>query len=113
MSDILFDYGVQYDWHLDKTRKVTFGVTYANKFMINAKRDYLSTTLLGGYGELVEYVIDTIVYTPEEKGKLVMPQKIGFGLAYQKFDRWIIGADFEWQNWESYLQTLLSPYINR
>ncbi len=102
VSDILFDYGVQYDWHLDETRKVTFGLTYANKFMINAKRDYLSTTLLGGYGELVEYVIDTIVYTPEEKGKLVMPQKLGVGFAYQKFDRWTFGADFEWQNWESY-----------
>lgn len=102
VSDFVFDYGIQYDWILDEDRKVTFGLTYANTFNVNAKREYLSTTLLGGYDDIVEYVIDTIVYNPDEKGKLVLPQKLGFGFTYQKTDKWLIGADFEWQNWEKY-----------
>ncbi len=101
-SDFVFDYGVQYDLHLDKDRKITFGLTYANQFNLNVKREYLSTTLLGGYDDLVEYVIDTVVYNPEQKGKVVLPQKLGIGFTYQKADRWLIGADFEWQNWNKY-----------
>jgi len=58
--------------------------------------------LLGGYDDLVEYVIDTVVYNPEHKGKVVLPQKLGVGFTYQKADRWLVGADFEWQNWNKY-----------
>ncbi|PKP30054.1 MAG: hypothetical protein CVT99_14840 [Bacteroidetes bacterium HGW-Bacteroidetes-16] len=102
VSDFIFDYGLQYDLISDQNRKATIGVTYANTFNINAKRDYLSKTLLGGYNDVVEYVIDTIVYRSDEKGTLVLPQRIGIGVTYQKIDHWLVGIDFEWQNWKKY-----------
>lgn len=102
VGSFVFDYGIQYDLPLGDNKKATFGLTYANTFNVNAKRNYLSKTLLGGYDDIVEYVADTIVYNPDEKGKLVLPQRIGVGATYQKFDKWLVGVDFEWQNWKKY-----------
>jgi hypothetical protein len=102
VSDFIFDYGLQYDLNFAENRKATIGITYANTFNLNAKRNYLSKTLTGGYDDIVENVIDTIYYQPDQKGKLILPQRIGVGVTYQNIGRWLIGADFEWQNWKKY-----------
>ncbi len=101
-NDFIFDYGLQYDINLNSTTQATIGLTYANKFNVNAKRNYLSKTLTGGYGEEVEKVKDTIEYIPDEKGSIVVPQRLGVGIAVKKEGRWLVGADFEWQNWKEF-----------
>ena len=69
---------------------------------MNAKREALSYTLVGGYDGAVENPIDTIFYQPETKGLIVIPDHIGLGFMFKDADRWLIGADFEWQNWSKY-----------
>ncbi len=101
-NDFIFDYGLQYDINLNSTTQATIGLTYANKFNVKAKRNYLSKTLTGGYGEEVEKVKDTIEYIPDEKGSIVVPQRLGVGIAVKKEGRWLVGADFEWQNWKEF-----------
>ncbi|MBC8321675.1 MAG: hypothetical protein H8E34_13230 [Bacteroidetes bacterium] len=101
-GDFMFDYGLQYDLKLTNTTKVTFGITYANKFNMSAKRTYLSKTLTGGFNQEIENVKDTIEYIPDEKGSIVVPQRLGLGLAVKKEGKWLVGADFEWQNWEEF-----------
>ncbi len=98
----IFDYGIQYDIDINNTTQATIGLTYANKFNLNATRTYLSKTIIGGYDEEVEYVKDTIRYISDEKGTIIIPQRLGFGFAIKKENSWLIGADFEWQNWEEY-----------
>lgn len=98
----IFDYGLQYDIDLNSTTQATIGLTYANKFNLKAKRSYLSKTIIGGFGENVEYVKDTIEFIPDEKGTIVVPQRLGFGLAVKKEGSWLVGADFEWQNWKEF-----------
>ncbi|MFA5418418.1 MAG: hypothetical protein WC341_08165 [Bacteroidales bacterium] len=102
VSDFIFDYGIQYDLLFAENRKATIGITYSNTFNLNAKRSYLSKTLTGGYDDIIEKVVDTIHYQPDQKGKLILPQRVGVGLTYQNIGRWLIGADFEWQNWKKY-----------
>ncbi len=101
-GDFVFDYGLQYDINLNNSTQATFGITYANKFDLNSKRSYLSKTLTGGFNGEVETVKDTILYVPDEKGTVVVPQRLGFGLVVKKEGRWLVGADFEWQNWKEF-----------
>lgn len=101
-GDFIFDYGLQYDIDLNNTTRATIGVTYANKFNLNAKRGYLSKTITGGFNGEVEYVKDTIEYIPDEKGSVVIPQRMGLGIAVKKEGMWLVGADFEWQNWKEF-----------
>jgi len=98
----IFDYGVQYDIKLNNSTRATIGVTYSNKFKIKATRDYLSETLMGGFGDEVEKVIDTTKYVSENKGDIVIPQRFGVGFAINKEGNWLVGVDFEWQDWEDF-----------
>ena len=102
VGDIIFDYGIQYDIPIDNKTTLTIGATYANKFNVSAKRNYLAKTLLGGYDDIIEYVKDTIIYDTDEKGTVVIPQRLGLGLVLFSEDNWKIGADFEWQNWKQF-----------
>ncbi len=101
-GDIIFDYGAQYDIKIKTDKLLTLGLIYSNNWNVKAKREYLSYTLTGGYGEIVETLQDTIAYSPEEKGTVIIPQRFGGGFTFQETGRWLIGADFEWQNWEKY-----------
>ncbi len=101
-GDFVFDYGLQYDFHFNNTQKLTLGLVYANKFNMNAKRGYLATTISGSSDGSVDILKDTLVYEPEVSGTVVLPDKVGFGFTYQKAGSWLVGADFEWQNWEQF-----------
>jgi len=98
----IFDYGVQYDINIDNKTQLTLAATYANKFNLNATRSYLSKTITGGHGDEVEYTKDTIEYIYDEKGTIVIPQRFGLGFVLKKQNNWLIGVDFEWQNWEQF-----------
>jgi hypothetical protein len=101
-GDIIFDYGIQYDLKINESRTLTLGAIYSNNWNLNAKREYIAYTFSGGYDDVVESLQDTIAYDPEEKGTLTIPQRFGAGFSLVEKDRWLIGADFEWQNWENF-----------
>lgn len=101
-SGFIFDYGLQYDIHFKNKRMLTLGLVYANNWYLHATRDYIAYTLQGGVDGDVEYIKDTILYEPEKEGLILLPDRIGFGFTYQKEGRWLIGGDFEWQNWAEF-----------
>ena len=98
----IFDYGAQYDIHLKDDHMLTLGMTFQNTWYLKAKREYVAYTLIGGQDGDVEYIKDTIAYDPEVDGLIVLPNNFGFGFTYQKLGQWLVGADFEWQNWSKY-----------
>ena len=51
---------------------------------------------------MVEKIKDTIKYVPEEQGSFIIPEKFGFGFSYSKKNHWLVGADFDWENWKSF-----------
>jgi len=101
-SDFIFDYGIQYDIHINTKQKLTLGLIYANTFYLKATRSYLATTVFGADDESIGVILDTIAYDPEEKGTITLPDRLGFGFTYTNADSWLIGADFEWQNWKRF-----------
>lgn len=101
-GDIILDYGLQYDIHLKKNKKLTLGAIYSNNWNLNATRERLDNTFTGGYDDVVETLQDTVFYEAEEKGSITIPQRFGVGFSLVEEGRWLIGADFEWQNWEKF-----------
>lgn len=102
VGDFIMDYGIQYDFNLSEKTQATVGLTFANKFNLSSKFSYISKTISGGQNGDVETVKDTIEYRPEEKGNIVLPSKYGFGVVVKNEGRWLVGADFEWQQWEQF-----------
>jgi len=98
----IFDYGLQYDFHFDNNQLLTIGLIYSNTWYLNATRSYIAYTLQGGVGGDVETVKDTILYEPETDGLIIIPDKYGIGFVLQEEGSWLIGADFEWQNWKEF-----------
>lgn len=101
-ADFVFDYGLQYDFHLENKNTLTLGFTYANKFNVNATKKYLSKTIEGGYYDIVEETVDTIEFKADEKGSFVLPAKYGFGAVYSKPGKWLLGFDVEFQEWSKF-----------
>jgi long-subunit fatty acid transport protein len=101
-SDFVFDYGAQYDIHLDNGHQLTLGLIYANTFHLKATRKYLATTIINALEGGVDIVKDTVAYEQDEKGKITLQVKAGLGFTYINSNKWLIGADFEWQNWSKF-----------
>ncbi len=102
VGDILSDWGLQYDIHLKNGRKITLGVIYSNKVNVAASRDFLATSVTGGYGSNPAVVKDTLQYSLDAKGKVLIPAHYGVGFTYSQPGRWLFGADVKWQDWSQY-----------
>lgn len=102
VGDFIYDWGVQYDIHLKKNRKIILGLVYSNRVNVTAYRSVLTTTITGGYGTNVGVVRDTIRYVPDEKGSVLIPAHYGIGFTYSQLGQWLIGADVKWQDWSKF-----------
>ncbi len=102
LNDVSFNYGLLYTAPLSETDRLHIGLTYGQNTKLNASREYLIMSQFGGLQGSVENVVDTVLFLPKEKGKLFIPQKVGFGLTYEKTEKLLVGLDFNWQNWEKF-----------
>lgn len=112
ISDFYFDYGIQYQKKLKNNYKLNLGVTFSNSTKVNVKSNYLSKTFLYNSEQNIEFLTDTLDYSPTTKGNFLLPAKIGFGIALEKPQRWLIKADFDWQNWKKYKSFEISDSLN-
>ncbi len=97
--------GIQYDLALAKdekqriTKNLRLGVYGNIKQNLKAKKDVVREIIFpdqnGGYIRLDS------VYEDNVKGTISIPAMVGVGATYQD-DHWLIGADFEYGNWNSY-----------
>jgi long-subunit fatty acid transport protein len=101
-NDFIFDYGLMYKKDLGNNYMLTLGAIYSQKINLDVKRDYLVKSVFGGVDGNIEYVLDTVVYTPSAKGSLVIPPSAGIGAVIEKKDSWLIGFDANWQNWKNF-----------
>jgi hypothetical protein len=110
MNDIYFNFGVQYTARLKNELKMTVGGVFANQSKMAAKTDFLAKTFAQG-GNGTEVVKDTIAFAENYGGKIVIPVMFGLGLAFEETDKWIVGADFKWQNWKKFKAFNLSDSL--
>ncbi|MCX6269156.1 MAG: hypothetical protein NTW16_17680 [Bacteroidetes bacterium] len=101
MNDLLFDFGAQFTKKLTKDINLTVGAVFSPTLNMAAKTDLLATTFLVSASG-VESPRDTLAVASGYQGKIVIPVMVGGGFSFAKTDKWVIGIDYKWQNWEKF-----------
>ena len=101
VRDIFLTFGLQYQIKLSKDVTMCLGAVYNYKSKLNAEEDSLAYTFISA-GSGNQNIKDTVVNSTHTKGKIVFPQSIGGGITIGKADRWLIGIDYQMQNWKDY-----------
>lgn len=101
-TDLTFDLGVIFKHQFKNDYQLAFGVTYSLPANMTAHRDAFIRTMFKGYGSFIEKPVDTILYKKNESIAVKYPQGIGAGVTLQKGERWLVGIDFNWNNWSAF-----------
>jgi hypothetical protein len=101
MKDLYFNFGAQYRAKIKNDIFLNLGAVYSPSINMAAKTDIFAATFqLNSSG--VESPRDTLALTEGYKGNIVIPMMIGGGFSFDKTDKWVIGVDYKWQNWEKF-----------
>ncbi|MGL5786179.1 MAG: hypothetical protein ACRCX4_05135 [Bacteroidales bacterium] len=88
------DIGLQYMQSIGKDRLVV-GAVYTPKMSPKTNIEQFNTTL-NSNGNIT---VDTVALDPS-LNKFTLPQSFGFGASYQIRDKWLIAADYSYQDWK-------------
>lgn len=96
-----FAYGAQYDFRLDNRTSLTIGYSGNSSNKLNSKKtSYVTQYTLAPNGE-ENAAIDTLFSTENADTHLKMPLMHSVGIVYQKYDKWLIGADYRMGKWSA------------
>lgn len=102
VADFNFDGGIQYQKHFfnakEEKYKLTLGATYSLAAELNSKSTQLLRTFTGN----VDFGIlkDTLVDVQDQEGVVGLPAQAGFGIAFEKENKWVIVADYKTTAWD-------------
>ncbi len=95
-----FDFGASYHLKLKKERYLNLAATLTNQSNLNATSDRYWYSAIGDINSgLYSYKVDSLV---DQKGTIVLPSKVGFGLQYGNGDFWKVGIDYRSSDWSKY-----------
>ncbi|MDP1622993.1 MAG: hypothetical protein Q8M08_11725 [Bacteroidales bacterium] len=101
MNDLYVNIGTQYKVKIDNDISMNMGAVFSPSISMSSKADVLAYTFLIS-NDGVESPRDTIVNAEGARGTITIPMMIGGGFSFEKKDKWNIGADYKWQNWEKF-----------
>ena len=96
-TGFLLEPAFHYSLKVGETTTLNLGGIYQPSSTINAKRNVNFENLDVG-GQLISN--DTIIF--EEAGNVVLPQKVGIGLALDKYLKYTVAFDFTMQDWADF-----------
>jgi len=101
VGNMYFDFGAQYKKQISKGLTLGLGAIYAPSQNIHATLNYIARSYFGtAIG--IESFRDTIAMELDKPGTITIPEKYGFGVMLKKNEKWMVGADYGWQNWSDY-----------
>jgi len=101
VHDITFNYGLMYHKILENGYRYTIGASVFNQTDINATIDELSYTYVKNSIN-VETFRDTLAYAENSKEKITLPTSISAGFSFGKGNKWLLGSDFSYRQWEKF-----------
>lgn len=101
VSDIKFDYGLQYEQPLKNQWRLITGLTYSNATDLNAKQKSLTTMIIRS-DDGSEQVLDTVKYNSGQEGSITLPSSYGAGIMFEKMNRYRFGVDYRLQQWDEF-----------
>jgi hypothetical protein len=101
-NSFFYKLGVQYRAKVAKEMDLTFGASGSLKQNMNARQESLSETLQfdGNSGNYSTQ--DTAKYVKGERGTVVYPEEFAAGIMLRKYDKWMIGVDFNTTQWDNF-----------
>jgi hypothetical protein len=102
MNDLHFNFGVQYRTKIKNDIFLNLGAVYSPSLSMSAKTDILANTFLVSSSG-TESPRDTLVAKSGYTGRIIIPMMLGGGLSFERTDKWMIGVDYQWQNWEKFM----------
>jgi len=104
VGGISFSYGAQYDVRVGPKMSLNFGYSGSSPSTVNTTRTFLATKYLydGTTGE-DNVTVETIDSVSSGKSNLKLPLIHNFGIALQKDNKWVVGADFRMGNWSTFV----------
>jgi hypothetical protein len=101
VSDLKLKTGLQYYHSFNDEYRLTMGLSYSPEMRINIRdKEFAYTYFEGNSG--IDNTRDTLINSPDKKGYMVLPSDYGVGIMLQNTDKWLLTADYTWQNWENY-----------
>lgn len=101
-NSFFYKLGVQYRAKVAKDMDLTFGASGSLKQNMNARQEILNETVQYDASSNNYVTQDTVHYSKGDRGTVVFPQEYGAGIMLRKFDKWMIGVDFNSSQWENY-----------
>jgi hypothetical protein len=95
-----FSYGAQYNIPLDSKTSVTLGYSGSSSSSINSTKSFVVTQYLKDPNTGSESTAsDSLVNVQNSRTKLQLPLLHSFGVSIQKYNKWLIGADYRMGKW--------------
>ncbi|MEZ2441885.1 hypothetical protein AB6805_09205 [Chitinophaga sp. RCC_12] len=101
-NSFFYKLGVQYRAKLKTDMDLTFGASGSLKQNMNARQEILNETVQFDASSNNYVTQDTVHYAKGDRGTVVFPQEFGAGIMLRKFDKWMVGVDFNSSQWENY-----------
>ncbi len=99
VGGIGFSYGAQYEIPLSTKSRITLGYSGSSPSSVNSKKTFTATRYLRESTGDEQPAIDTADFKENGAAKLKLPLVHNFGIALQRDNKWLIGADFRTGNW--------------
>ena len=103
VGGINFSYGLQYDVRIAPKMTLNFGYSGSSASSINSTRTFLATKYKYNGSPEENITIETVDSVTTGKSALKLPLIHNFGIALQKDNKWLIGADFRMGNWSKFV----------
>ncbi|GAB1404728.1 membrane protein [Lentimicrobium sp.] len=101
VKDIYLNYGIHYRKTLKNNMNLATGLSFSNNQDVSARMEQLGYRyFVSSTG--VDNVVDTLVDVTGLKGSITLPANLGFGVSLGKPDKWLVGADVQYQMWDNY-----------
>jgi hypothetical protein len=116
VGGVAFSYGAQYNIPLNSKTSFTLGYSGSSNSSINVKRSEVATQYLKSPTTGDELpALDTVSNTQNASTSLKLPLIHNFGVSLQKYNVWMIGADYRMGKWselsiDNVNQTLQDTY---
>lgn len=100
-GDFIVDLGLHYRLNLSSDRIFSAGFTYTPEQKVSAKRTVLWDTFRENlYG--VDITRDTVSFVEGQRGDLVLPAEMAFGVQLSKGEKWLVRSDIRYREWSKY-----------
>ena len=101
-NSFFYKVGAQYRAKLSKDMDLTFGASGSLKQNMSARQETLNETVQYDPSSDTYMTQDTVKYAKGDRGTVVYPEEFGGGIMLRKFDKWMVGVDFNTSQWDNF-----------